>query len=188
VEGAEDMAINLVTMRDISKHTALVIRLIDEHRPYLYSEKRVTPKSHRAFLETLPQDDNLWIIEKDMTPVGVVSVYHKDFVNSRCEWGRFMLDFKYRGTGSVVEYMILDFVFRTLKMNKLFCEVLEENASVVSLHSKFGFTIEGTLRQHVSKAGMFKNAVYLGILANEWEQKRERFENMFKKRVGTIEP
>jgi UDP-4-amino-4,6-dideoxy-N-acetyl-beta-L-altrosamine N-acetyltransferase len=183
------MAVNLVKMRDVSEHTELVLRLISECRPYLYSDRTVTAETHRAFLASLPPDDNLWIFERDGLPVGVVSVYHKDFTNSRCEWGRFMLDSRCRGggIGSIVEFMILDFVFRRLKFHKLFCEVLSENETVVSLHQKFGFTVEGTFRQHVMKAGMFRDVTYLGIFEDEWEAKRGRFEAMFKDKVGAVE-
>jgi len=181
------MSVNLVKMQDRVEHTELAIRLIPECRPYLYSDAEPTADSHRKFLASLPKDDDLWVIEKGGVLVGIVSVYHKSFDHSRCEWGRFMLDAKYHGTGSIVEFMILDYVFRTLKMHKLFCEVFEENSAVVGLHEKFGFTIEGKFRDHIKKTGIFKNVIYLGILADEWEQKRVRFETLFQGKAGSVE-
>lgn len=44
-----------------------------------------------------------------------------------------------------------DYVFNTLKLNKLCCEVFEFNRKVIEIHKKFGTEIEGILKQHICK-------------------------------------
>jgi len=181
------MAINLVRIRDCQEHTELAVRLLTEYRDFLYSETTVTPETHRSFIASLPKEDYMWVVERDGSLCGLVSAYHFDSKNRKCEWGRFMVDEDFRGVGSVVEYMVIDFVFQKLGIHKLLCEVLEDNGSVFRMHEKFGFRIEGTLRDHIFKAGAFRNIVYMGMIDSEWSACRERFYNLFQNKIGKVE-
>ena len=67
---------------------------------------------------------------------------------------------------------MLAHVFETLRLNKLWCEVLAENTAVIGLHERFGFTREALLREHVMKSGARHDVVGLGLLRREqgWAQ------------------
>lgn len=178
--------INLIRIKDVQEHTDLAVRLLNQNIQYFYNDAVITPEGHRKFIGSIP-DDYLWIIEKDGQPCGMVSVYHIDNKNKKCEWGRFVIDSTVRGVGSVVEFMILEFVFKTLGMNKLYCEVFEENTHVVKMHEKFGFSIDGKFREHIWKGNRFLDVVYLSMIFKEWEDKKTRFVDMFADKAGTVE-
>jgi UDP-4-amino-4,6-dideoxy-N-acetyl-beta-L-altrosamine N-acetyltransferase len=170
-----------------ASHSELAVRLINENRENLYSDGVVTAESHRAFVCSLPKEDYLWVVCREDEPCGIVSVYHDNLRDGRCEWGRFVIDDSFRRAGAMVEFMILEFVFGKMERHKLFCEVFEQNAAVISLHQKFGFREEGKFIDHIFKAGTFRSVVYLAMFASEWKIARPRFEKMFADKVGTIE-
>ncbi len=80
-----------------------------------------------------------------------------------------------------MEFLALEYVFGHLKLHKLYCEVLAFNMPVIKLHQKFGFEIEGVFRQqHLGDSG-YVDIYRLGIIANEWNVKKQK---MIEKLLG----
>jgi RimJ/RimL family protein N-acetyltransferase len=180
--------INLVKLRDCPEHNGVAIKLLNQYIDFLYNEVPVTEESHKKFIASPDRgSEYLWAIEKDGIVCGIVSVYHIDNKNRKCEWGRFMVDENHKGVGSVVEYMVLDFVFNVLNMNKLYCEVLIMNDPVISMHKKFGFATEGMLLDHVYKKGTPMDVMYLALKKSEWSAYQDRFAKLFSKKIGFIQ-
>jgi len=186
----------MINLRKITKNeedTNLAITLINKYKDYLYSSEEVTSEKHIKFLESLEKkSDYLWIIEKETETekelCGMVSVYHIDEKNKKCEWGRFIVDEKFKGVGSIVETMVLDFVFNELTLNKLYCEVMIMNDLTIKLHKKFGFVTEGILLDHVYKNEKFMDVIYMALRKDEWNKVyRDRFIKLFSNKIGTIE-
>jgi RimJ/RimL family protein N-acetyltransferase len=63
-----------------------------------------------------------------------------------------------------------------LGLNKLCCEVLEFNDTVVQIHKKFGSELEGVFKQHIYKDGKFLNVVRMAILKEKWNTIRSQYE------------
>jgi UDP-4-amino-4,6-dideoxy-N-acetyl-beta-L-altrosamine N-acetyltransferase len=74
--------------------------------------------------------------------------------------------------GACVQYAVIEHVFGTLGLNKLWCEALAENERAIGLYEGFGFRREALLRDHVLKGGRFHDVVGLGLLAAEWAELR----------------
>jgi len=72
-----------------------------------------------------------------------------------------------------MEILALDYAFNELGLHKLCCEVLAFNTPVVKLHEKFGFKVEGILRDQYHRDGQFIDIYRLGLLASEWERIRD---------------
>ena len=68
---------------------------------------------------------------------------------------------------------MLELAFEQLNMQKLYCEVFAFNTSVIKLHQKFGFNIEGIFKQQQKVNGKFVDVYRLGILAAEWFEQRQ---------------
>jgi UDP-4-amino-4,6-dideoxy-N-acetyl-beta-L-altrosamine N-acetyltransferase len=139
---------------------------------WMYSDHQIGEAEHARWLDAaLDKPDRLyWIIELDGAPVGLANLARIDPDASRCEWAFYLADpaVRGRGVGAAVEYLVLRHVFETLQLNKLWCEVLADNAGVVRLHERFGFTREAHFRDHVRKGERFCDVVGLGLLAREW--------------------
>lgn len=145
--------------------------------PYMYSEHQITAAEHAGWLARALEegaradgDRRFWIIELDGAGVGLANLARIDRANSKCEWAYYLADpaTRGRGVGSVVEFLVLGFVFERLGLNRLWCEVLVENEAVWGLHERFGFVREALLRAHVKKAGVFRDVVGLGMLSADW--------------------
>ena len=68
---------------------------------------------------------------------------------------------------------MLEHAFDELQLHKLYCEVLAFNTSVIKLHQKVGFNVEGVFRQQHKVNDDFVDIYRLGILAPEWQDHRQ---------------
>ena len=85
-----------------------------------------------------------------------------------------------RGYGALIEFKFLDMFFKNKKFHKLNCEVLSFNKSVIKLHQRYGFKIEGFRRDHVFRNSIYMDAVMLGITNYEWKINRMKIKNILK--------
>lgn len=170
------MAVTLRPLTAADGETVLGWRNSAAVAPYMYSEHEITPAEHAAWLGRALEggDRRFWIIALDGAPVGLANLARIDAANAKCEWAYYLADpaTRGRGVGSVVEWLVLGFVFERLGLNRLWCEVLVENAAVWALHERFGFVREALLRAHVRKAGVFRDVVGLGMLSADWPAAR----------------
>ncbi|HEY5009389.1 MAG TPA: UDP-4-amino-4,6-dideoxy-N-acetyl-beta-L-altrosamine N-acetyltransferase [Caulobacteraceae bacterium] len=156
-------------------------RLLDwRNRPevsaYMYTDHLISADEHARWFESAlaARDRRYWIIELDGAPVGMVNLAGIDLVRRRSEWAYYLAEpsTRGRGVGAVVEFMVIDHVFKDLGLNKLWCEVLVDNEAVWKLHESFGFRREALYRDHVWKAGRLQDVVGLGLLADDWAEVR----------------
>ena len=150
----------------------LVWRNSPEVARYMHGDHLIGEAEHAAWLDaSLTRGDRrYWVVELDGEPVGLANITGIDRHFSRCEWAFYLAApaTRGRGVGAAVETLVLGYVFETLRLNKLWCEVLADNTAVIRLHERFGFVREALLREHVIKAGSPRDVVGLGLLRPEW--------------------
>jgi UDP-4-amino-4,6-dideoxy-N-acetyl-beta-L-altrosamine N-acetyltransferase len=163
-------------LRDDDKDRILAWRNSPDVRAYMYTDHLIPPEEHARWFAGIAGDARrrYWIIEAGGAPVGLANLYDIDARQSRCAWAYYLADPSVRGMGlgSFVEYWMLQQVFETLSMRKLWCEVLASNEAVWRLHETFGFKQEARFREHVTKDGEPRDVLGLGILAAEWRERR----------------
>lgn len=144
-------------------------------RANMYTRHVISREEHLAWWErTSSRSDQVYFMyERDDVPMGIVAFTQIDPANANSSWAFYAAPDAARGTGSRMEYLALEHAFGQMRLHKLHCEVLAFNAPVVALHQKFGFMIEGRLREHHHLEGDYVDIVRLGILASEWAEKRE---------------
>lgn len=144
--------------------------------PYMYTDRPIAPDEHARWFASAPADPRrrYWIAELDGAPVGLVNLYDIERDHCRCAWAYYLAEpaTRGRGVGAAIEFAVLDHVFGPMGLNKLWCEVLEENRSVWRLHESFGFTVEARLREHIRKGDRYLNVLGLGLLASDWARTR----------------
>ena len=64
--------------------------------------------------------------------------------------------------------LLLDYGFKELGLNKIWTEIYIFDKRKKKLYDKFGFYIDGTLRQHYLYNGKFWDSYILSILSSEW--------------------
>jgi len=148
-------------------------RTMPEVSQYMYSDFKPDMQKQKEWYRKISNDltTKYWIITVDGEDVGVVNLVDIDLHNSRCNWGFYLgsLNVRGKGVGKSVELNILDYVFTTLKLNKLCGEVFVSNTNVIRMHEKNGSIVEGTRRQHIFKNGEFLDIVEMGITREDWE-------------------
>jgi UDP-4-amino-4,6-dideoxy-N-acetyl-beta-L-altrosamine N-acetyltransferase len=168
--------VELRRLEDEDRDRIFAWRNSPDVRAYMYTDHLIAPEEHAAWFAGIEGDESrrYWIVTSDETPVGLVNLYDIDRANQRSAWAYYLADPSVRGLGlgSYVEYWVLEFVFEGLKLAKLWCEVLASNEPVRKLHETFGFTVEARFRGHVIKAGEHVDVLGLGMLANDWREKR----------------
>ena len=81
-------------------------------------------------------------------------------IGERERWGR--------GLGTAAGMLICDYAFNSLNLNRLHLTVLDYNQRGLKSYERIGFTLEGTLRKHIFKAGDYRDLTYMGLLAAEF--------------------
>jgi UDP-4-amino-4,6-dideoxy-N-acetyl-beta-L-altrosamine N-acetyltransferase len=151
---------------------------------YMYTDHRISEGEHERWFDAAIKDSSrkYWIIVYDNEAIGLANLYDMDSVNKRCFWAFYIASRKVRGkgVGSLVEYHILSYVFEDLGFNKLCCEVLSFNQSVIEMHKSFGFQQEGLYRQHRVKNGNYIDVVALAMLRREWDAHKPQIEMKLK--------
>lgn len=159
-------------------------RNMPEVAQYMYTDHFITPEEHETWFRQVLQDPSrrYWIIVVEDEDVGVVNLYNLDLHHRRAHWAFYIAspNVRGKGVGSFVEYSVLCHVFDELGLNKLCCEVLDFNEAVIKMHKSFGFQEEGRFRQHIVKDGKPHDVICLGMLRNEWIDKRAEIEERLK--------
>ncbi len=154
--------------------TILRWRTMPEVSADMYTDFEPDMDKQRAWFKAIVADTTRldWVICVDREDVGFLSIVRIDRVNRRCEWAYYLASPSVRGKGigKAVELNVLKYVFETLGLNKLCCEVFVSNDLVINIHEKYGSMVEGTRRRHILKNGQFHDIVEMGILSDEYQR------------------
>ena len=139
---------------------------------YMYSDHPIGEAEHAAWLQAAltRADRRIWIVELNGAPVGLASLTRIDRDRGCCDLALYLADpaVRGRGIGPAIDHLLLDHAFEHLGLRKVWCEVLADNVAGQRVHERCGFTREALLREHVTKAGVARDVVGLGLLRREW--------------------
>ncbi|HJO94835.1 MAG TPA: GNAT family protein [Victivallales bacterium] len=94
-------------------------------------------------------------------------------IDNDAKWAEigYMVDQDYTGKGIVKAFTtkIITYLFDSLKMNKIVICCDENNKNSQALPKKFGFTLEGTIRNHIVVNGTVRNTLHYGLLKDEYK-------------------
>lgn len=144
-------------------------------RANMYTRQEISLAEHLAWWARINTraDQQYFMYEYQGTPFGIVAFNAIDTINQNSSWAFYASPQATKGTGSRMEYLALSHAFGVLGLHKLCCEVLAFNAPVIKLHEKFGFKVEGILREQHKMDDAFVDIYRLGLLASEWSNIRE---------------
>ena len=144
-------------------------------RVNMFTQHEISLAEHLSWWKKIGGNDNqkYFMYEYQADALGVVAFTDISHLNNNSFWAFYAAPNSPKGTGSKMEFLALDYAFLNLKLNKLCCEVLSYNQTVIKLHKKFGFNVEGVLRKQHKINNEFIDVYVLGILAAEWHVKRK---------------
>jgi putative acetyltransferase len=73
-------------------------------------------------------------------------------------------DWQGKGVGKELMRAIVDLADNWLNLTRLELEVYADNQAAISLYERFGFDVEGRLRQHALRNGEFVDSIVMGRL------------------------
>lgn len=144
-------------------------------RKNMYTDHLISDDEHLSWFKKTSSDNSIrhFIFESQGKPLGFVSFSQIDKTNKRAHWAFYSGDLTKKGLGSRMEFLALMYAFEELELNKLCCEVLSFNQSVVNFHQKFGFEIEGCLKEHHIKDNEPHDVILLAFYKSKWAQVKQ---------------
>ena len=145
-------------------------------RNNMYTQHEITLSEHQNWWKSVEKNktQQYFMYELKGVALGVVSFNKINAQSKNSSWAFYASPEATRGTGSKMEFLALDYAFEQLKLHRLYCEVLCFNSSVIKLHEKFGFKVEGILREHHRVNDKYVDVSQLGILSREWSSQRQQ--------------
>ncbi|RIK44127.1 MAG: hypothetical protein DCC58_08680 [Chloroflexi bacterium] len=121
------------------------------------------------------RDDTLFAIEVEGTFIGACVLMHPNHTAHTVEMGIAIGDKNYwsKGYGREVVRLLVDYAFRYRNYQRVWLWVHGRNLRGIKAYQAAGFVEEGRLRRHVYSNGAYDDAVYMGILREEWEQRSQ---------------
>lgn len=164
--------IKLRSLSDTDLLTVLAWRNMPEVRANMYTRHEISIEEHIKWFASLENDQSkkYFICEVNDLPCGVIGFSEINKTLGNACWAFYASPDAPRGSGTMMEYAALEYVFNVQKLNKLRCEVISFNKTVVKLHQKFGFMIEGCIRSAIFDGVSYHDIVHLGIFSDEWNK------------------
>ena len=174
------LGIRLIKIEEADLYQIMEWRMKPEVTNNMYTDPKLNMNLQKKWLQSIKKDNTVryWMIEIDKEKIGVINLCDIDFKNQRCYWAYYIGNTSFRGRGiaTALECNIYDYVFQTMELNKLCCEVFAFNEKVISIHKKFGSEVEGTLKQHIYKNGEFYDIVCMGITKEKWSKIKNTYD------------
>ena len=143
---------------------------------FMYSDHLITREEHDRWFDGLAGNPRRrdWIVLLDGAPVGLTSLVDIDPTQGRGTIARYLASegARGRGLGGFAEFKVADHAFEVLGLRKLWSEVLATNQAALASHLSSGFQQEALLRAHVVKQDRPVDVIGLGLLAEEWRERR----------------
>lgn len=169
-------AVSLRALQADDRDRLLEWRNLPEVATYMYTDHRISEAEHASWfgLAIVDPTRRYWIIELEGVPVGLANLYDIAQAHKRAYWAFYLADprVRGRGVGSATERFVMRHAFGDLGLDKLCCEVLATNDGVVRMHERYGFHVDGVLRQHVLKQGQRVDVIAMSLLRDEWAASR----------------
>jgi diamine N-acetyltransferase len=117
--------------------------------------------------------DDIWFaIAVDGAVIGRCVLFDADHVGATIRMGIAIgRDHQDRGLGTEAVDLLLGYAFRDLGVRRVWLDVLADNPRAIASYRKSGFVEEGRLRAHYWHDGAHRDAVVMGIMRDEWEQR-----------------
>ena len=113
-------------------------------------------------------------LKKTSEHIGNITLHQIDWRNRFAEIGILMGDKTARGKGYAREAirLVAQHAFDKLNLRKLYAGMIEGNEASKKAFEAVGFKVEGVLREHFFLSRKYLNCYRMGLLKNEYENKK----------------
>lgn len=120
------------------------------------------------------RDSLRFAIETEGRMIGQCALFNSDAVAHTCELGIAIGDPACwnQGYGREAVGLLLGYAFRYHNMRRVWLRVHASNTRAIRAYAACGFREEGRLRAHIWSDGRYDDLVHMGILREEWTERR----------------
>ena len=140
--------------------------------------KPLTCEEHRSFLKAYFDWENDYYFVAQMKEtkelIGTVAIYSVDLVGRNAEFGRLIIDPKYKLLAFEMSYMSLRFAFEELKLHKVYCQVQAPNTRALKFDYSLGFQQEGLLKEHFRSGESFNDVFFLSMFQENFSSLKRK--------------
>lgn len=151
----------------------LAWRNSDRIRSVMYTDHVIQMDEHRRWFRGLAEGAaaHALIFEQDGRPLGTVNITRIDESGKSCHWGFYLGEPDApRGSGAVMGYLGLSYIFGTLKLDRVTGEAFSFNRASVRFHGKLGFRSERDTGRKVLKNGIQEEVLTFTLTRDRWEK------------------
>ncbi len=114
------------------------------------------------------------VLSEDHRHIGQIGLHNIDHIHGNAVSGMCIGEQECWGKGyaSEAKDLLLGHAFDSLRLNRVSSKVFATNVRSIRQLEKSGYTLEGTLRKQIFRAGQFHDEHIYGILAEEWRTHR----------------
>ncbi|MDM7923621.1 MAG: GNAT family protein [Pyrinomonadaceae bacterium] len=170
------LRLNLPELRHADELVRLVQLNMEHLKPWMpwavedYSQEHARQWIRRT-LDEFAQDGRFnALILLDDKIVGTIGFHDLDTANRRAAIG-YWIDKGHEGKGIITRCcrVLIDYLFDTMKLNRVQINCNVENVRSRAIPEKLGFRFEGTLREMELVNGRFGDWAIYGMLRSEWK-------------------
>jgi len=92
-----------------------------------------------------------WLIEYQGNIIGVINLASIDRVSKKCNAGFYLCEMQYHQIAAFVLPFLYNYVFKILRFNKIYGEVLDGNNNIYKIHMLHQYRHIGTFKNHIFK-------------------------------------
>lgn len=121
------------------------------------------------------RDEAVFVIETEGRVIGQCGLAAVDPTHRTAMLGIAIGDREFwgQGYGRETVALLLEYAFRYRNLRRVWLWVHADNERGIRAYRVCGFVEEGRLRQHVWSNGRYVDAVYMGVLRDEWLAREE---------------
>lgn len=170
---------SLRPMKEADLPLVLKWRNSEHVRAHMFTDHQISEEEHYDWFERNRDRASLHVFVQSEKLLGVVNVTDIDKQSGRASWGFYLGEKNLpKGTGFVMGYLALNFIFDELEIRKLCSEILISNKISLKFHKKLGFGKEGRFYDHVFKNNAYQDVIFMALFAQDWRKHREKIKKL----------
>ncbi len=139
----EDDRISILPLNEYYSELYRQLRNKKDNRKFFFTDRTILPKEQKTWFNNYLKDETqimFAVLSKEGTFIGGCGFYFIDSKKKEAEFGRFIIDEKYRGgIGFRVVKCVLDVAKVDLGLKRIYLETVKNNMRAIRTYKKVGF-------------------------------------------------
>lgn len=109
-----------------------------------------------------------WLIEIEKQPAGFINISEYNSQEKTTSWGFYLGEDKFKGMGAFIPPNLYNFLFKDLRLKKVYAEVMEDNAPVLGMHKLHGYQFTPERNRRIYKKDKEIQLLAMELKVTDW--------------------